>query len=331
MIHINKLKQLMEARSKSLDRLGGEIALDVISEFPVETIRLFFRKLKQEGTEAANDDVLKIIKRIKDSIEDSIDPSNPLFSNNGYGISFKTLKKELINVYFKFKGNKLLWGFQAGPVYVGEEETKPIRLTNQSLNAVFDTIIEKIIESNKLGARYGIDRETHEKGQEYSKSLLKKDPTIIAKLNIIAKKFHFNISYEKRYEKSPYNKFTASNYFIDGSTNYKIEKYFDNNFNRSLTYSFQYKEMLELMKLVSQRLKANNYFITRINILSSSDGIYFVTELSDSKKKSKYLEDTHNKLIKVFSDNAKNKKFNSEEDITREEAYRIIMKRIFLK
>ena len=327
---MNKLKQLLEARGKSLERLGDMTAIDVLAEFPVEAIRLFFRKFEKEIFKIEKDDKKEIIRNLRSSVHDSMNPTNLLFKYR-YEMLINPLNNSMgmTKVAFKIKENRLYWGINISKVGIDPDEMKPLKLTNQSLNSVYDIIIEKIAEASKFGPKYRGEKEDYEKALAYAGSQHREKLSIIKKLKPLSKKFHFNLEAKKRSELTKFVKFRAKNYFIAGSTN---EKYF-HSFNHKLMYRFQVEELKKFIKLLDKRLKANNYFVNRINILGNDEGVYFQAEHGDPKSKltgrTSTLEHFHNKKMEDFYKRLDMWSFDNVEEITREEAYRIVMKRVF--
>lgn len=316
-----KLKQLLEARSKSLEKLGNENALDVLAEFPIESMRLLFRKLKQVGLEVDKNNIEKIIDRLRSSMTDSLGPHNPMFSTNRFEIEFDLAKnKEPVEMEFQVKKNKLYWGFMAGPVSVGTTETKPIKLTNISLNTVFDNIIEELAEAKKLGKRYSGNREEYEKGREFSKKL-HKEPKIFSKLKRIAEKYHFKIDGSYSNEDRYYLTLYFTNYLTKpypGKLDSILRKL---HFQRKIRYRYQVEEAKKFLKLLDTRLVANNYFIIRIDIIGNDDGFFINIESGNPKDYSRKslipLKEMHDKRLKNFMGKFNEFKIEPDEELSR--------------
>jgi len=334
-----KLKQLLEARSKSLEKLGNENALDVLAEFPIESIKLLFRKLKQVGLEVNKNNIEKIIDRLRRSVTDSLGPHNPMFSTNIFEIEFDLAKnKEPVEIEFQVKKNKLYWGFMAGPVRVGTTETKPIKLTNISLNTVFDNIIEELAEAKKLGKRYGRNREEYEKGREFSKKLHKEEPKIFNKLKRIAEKYHFKIDGSYSNEDRYYLTLHFTNYLIKPFQQTRsmlliLSELED--FQKKIRYRYQVEEAKKFLKLLDTRLVANNYFIIRMGIMGNDDGFFIDIESGNSKDYSKKslipLKEMHDKRLKNFMEKFNKFKIEPDEELSRSDAYHIVIEKIFEK
>src|SRR5208337_3143921 len=174
----SNLGQLLEIRSSSLEKLEKENVLEVMTNFPVEMVRIFFNGLEKAGFKIKPDTVEDYVHRYAEYTKMPFSSNkNPWLDRNNrnefeftdeatkdyYSSKFGATLKIVIEI----AGSVAKWAVDAHFLrQITLEEAKPIRLTNLSAGDFANDIAKKAKKLvDKVDPNYQIDYKVIEKAK----------------------------------------------------------------------------------------------------------------------------------------------------------------------
>lgn len=334
---MNRLNMLLEIKSKSLERLGDEKVLDVLSGFPVEATRLIIAKAEEHLGKMRPDFKKEVIEQIERKVNDEYPLENPFFRRyNPIEIYLHTDRDKFASLILQVKENKIIWGFKSGKVDVGYVSTAPINPNNKTFNQVIDQIIERMVEAQKFGERYDSKHEDWEKAWEYNRTLDKKKPKIHEIIKKVAETYNCKVA-----------RFDDERKYLQIEIMYEIVKNYDhyntpekarkiiNDYNRRIIYKFQLEDLKKLTDALVSRLHSYNYFVIRMQGSTNAiedNGIYIelIFDQTSGKKKlknGKELKEDDKLNVEHFKKELE--KWPAQYDDTKEDIYKKIIRKAF--
>jgi hypothetical protein len=269
---------IFETRSKSLTKLGTEPVLAVITDFPIEFLRMIYKALLQVF-DIPPEHIATDVNRMRETITgSSLSNRNPwLDMNNQNMFKFTDQKtKHEIEIELQFVGNEALWGIKISYERVLEKNrTIPIRIGALTANQLIEKFIAKVKQvMTDLKPRYPRTPESEEATERAERGLKKIDPPIVAQLQPFFKA-HLLYFGEERSEKRNVHRFffrpSFSKYGIGNWSSRIADKISWGDINdewgffseplRKFEYTFQFDELERTLPLVWKKLKENNIVI----------------------------------------------------------------------
>ena len=339
MQNISKIKTLLEIRSKSLQKLGDENAIDVLAEFPADATRLLLGKIESEISTLANKRY--IMHKIKDELKANWTSKNIYFSDNYFSLPLEFDSGIKMSLRISVIENKIYYDLNT--LYLALSQNT-INLKNKSLNFIFDEIVdttEEVYDAMKkelVGKNIPFDK--YEKINRELKNIKvkhenNKEPQIIKRISMIAKKF--NLRVEKDDETS--NKTTVSitvSYDLNINSEKLDSMYIDlyDRTKNSFNCRFQLEKLIKFVNLLEKRLRDNGYYFVKLIFTYNQTNLFARIKFgnpedfdgaSDNK-----LIDLHNMYLDSFRRAIKNFKYvDGKKDISEEEFLRALILKIF--
>jgi hypothetical protein len=269
---------IFETRSKNLAKLGTEPVMSVVTDFPVEFMRMIIKALHQYfdmAPDVGQDAIRKMAETITGG---SLSHTNPwLDINNENKIMFtdKTTKHE-IEIELSFIGNEALWGIKISYERTLEKRrTIPIKIGNQSANELLEKFMARVKQVvTDLKPRWPRTPENVEALERSEKGLKKEDPELVAQLQPFFKAhfMYFGLERgEKRGVDRFFVRFSFAKYGIgDWNTRQTtalrwgdINKRWDMSGEplRKFEYTFQFDILEKLMPLLWKKFRENNIIV----------------------------------------------------------------------
>jgi hypothetical protein len=278
------LGQLLEIKSSSLEKLGKEKVLDVMTNFPVEMVRIFYQALEDEGMKIKGTTIQQDVQRFAEYTKiPGMSSKNPwLDTNNRNEFEFTDEntkdnkgKGTTIKIEIKLKGTEAQWGIDARYFrQITTEESQPIKLTNLSAQDFAKQIAstaKKIITT--LPPTYDLELKDIKLAK---KGLVKEAPAMVNRLKPLGRIYLIDIFGAKDKEIKgvdilefipSFTKFGIGWPEEDNKVPWdEINKnwsWSSNNKFREFTYTFQTQLLVEALPKIFKRLRENNMFVTK--------------------------------------------------------------------
>jgi len=290
------IEKLFEVKTKGLTKLGSDNAIDVISDFPEEFVRLLINSLENAGFSFHKDSKKHTLRKLRDTISGtSLSRRNPLLdTSNKYGIDLDTDNlKDSLDITMSVVGNtlsveKLSMNLTASPGF-------SIKLKGMSANQVINEIVDRALKVKKIADKKITSREEWEKDRE---SLKKTDKTEIEnRLERIANKLgglFFSEVEENRLKivTRPDDKIVGIPYDL-------ISKLKTDDFRnlRSIEMSYQFDIMKKIWNEVYKAIDRSEY---RIITSGLTDYLWFEIEIvnpeRENMKYNKSYQEVHEEM-----------------------------------
>lgn len=323
------IQKLFEVKTKNLSQLGNVSAIDVISDYPEEFIRLLINILEKRGFSFSTESKKDLFLGLRDSISGtSLSRRNPLLDeNNKFQISLNT--KDLNNkldITMHASGNVLnvdsiSMKFTSIPRF-------SIKMKGMSANDVVEKLTAKIMKLKEVADKKITSREEWERDRE---ELKKKELSSIEKnIERIAKKLGGLFFSET--EGNRIKIVTRPSWKIIDIPEDILSKLKIRQENLVLIeYSYQFDIMKKIWSEVYKAIDRSNYKIITAGLV---DYLWFEIEIVNPKRKNmKYnmsYQEAHEKM-KEYIDSLLDKGREKAEERTISDIRRSVVKEIIEK
>jgi hypothetical protein len=300
---------LLEVRSSSLEKLGKEDVITVMTNFPVEMVRILFNGLIDIGMDIdpkrIKDFTDKFAKATREPFSSNKNPWFDTHNENKFeftdmnapdypsqaGVPKKGAKVKLA---IEIEGTEARWSVDAHYLRsVDMRDSKPIELKNLSAEGFAKDLANKIKHLiDKLDPNYDISKKELESAK---KGLVKEDPPIVKRLKPLCRIYLLDIYGKKDrdmhnidlIEMIPsFTKFgigwpEEDNPIPWESINKEWDAWSHHNKFRHFTYSFQTELLIEAIPIIFKRLKENNMLVVK-GYLTDDAMAMFVSDVEPS-------------------------------------------------
>ena len=332
---------LLELRSASLAKLEKAPLIDVISDYPLDFVRIIISKLQKKGFNFSNDNISHLINSISDELKNRTDKSNVFInkSSSGYKISLVDQNtKHDIDITIALIGNKVSWSASIGysvsisnPKLV-DANTQTMLFVNKLADALY--YLKKIYKTRftdknvfrKIDAKYNVPK-----------------PKLIRILSKKAKKFNL-ILIGSKYKSSDtitinvkpsFDAYNLGSEYSGNDITYSYLGLKDRDWD-SFNFSFQIDSLKKMLPFIYRELSLYNYWITKIGF-GSNEYLYIIAEQTLPNKK---VRSVSNKNIIYKDYDEENKRlikekiealYSEAKQMSLEDALRIFIKSVFEK
>lgn len=304
----SNLGQLLEIKSSSLEKLAKTDVLRVMTDFPVDMVRILFNALEDADIKIKPSTIEDYVGKFGKSTKVPSYNKNPWFDTNnrnefefGDENSLDTRGKPIrINIEIKIQGTTAQFGIDAHFLRrISVDESKPIKLANLSASDFAKEIAEK---TKSLMTKLDPDWEISIKSAEQvMKDLAKDKPPIVNKLKPMGQVYLLWVAGEKDKESKNIDLVTFYPSFAKFGIGWPdqnpdwddINKNWgsfssDRNKFRNFSYSFQTELLLEAIPIIFKRLRENNLTIMSAHLDSESMGILVAAVDRNAKFPARY-------------------------------------------